>query len=131
MYRTLVPARSCARLENDEATGAMMASVHDASVSHAATVSFASAANDAAGLSVCHVATARSPALLHSGSIVYMAGLSLVTKRGALAQTPFAAFRRSSGHGLWLRKYSTQFVFASASVSRNVLQPRRSGTAKI
>ena len=71
VYRTLVPARSCARLEKDEATGAMMASVHDASVSHAATVSFASAANDAAGLSVCQVATARSPALLHSGSIVY------------------------------------------------------------
>ena len=59
VYRTLVPARSCARLEKDEATGAMMASVHDASVSHAATVSFASAANDAAGLSVCQVATAR------------------------------------------------------------------------
>ena len=47
VYRTRVPARSCARLEKDEATGAMMASVHDASVSHAATVSFASAANDA------------------------------------------------------------------------------------
>ena len=125
-----LPARSCAA--NDEATGAMIASVHDASVSHAATVSFASAANDAADRCAGRHGAVAGVAPLGKHRIHgRVVACNKARPVGADALRRFQAVERA---GLWLRKYSTQFAFASASVSRNVLQPRvdrhRAGVAR-